>query len=118
MKYVINFRSIYWVFWFVTLILIIAAIAGCSACYYIVMAISFVQVLFFVIKEKSLNAFPTQIRITYFLITLLGFWEEVRLYVFILLLFGTIMVTFFDKCSISVLLSKMPWNKGKEIRLN
>jgi len=118
MKFIIDFKSIYWIFWFVTLAFIIAAIAGCSPCYYVVMAISFIQVLFFIIKEKSLVAFPTQIRITYFLITLFGLWQEVRLYVFILLLLGTIMVTFFERCSIAAMLKYMPWNKGREIRLN
>src|SRR5690554_3227294 len=107
MKFIIDFKSIYWIFWFVTLVFIIAAISGCSPCYYVVMAISFIQVLFFVIKEKSLIAFPTQIRITYFLITLFGLWQEVRLYVFILLLLGTIMVTFFERCSIAAMLKYM-----------
>jgi len=37
------------------------------------------QVIFFLSQEKSLSAFPVQIRIVYFVFTLFGLWPEVRL---------------------------------------
>lgn len=111
MKFKIKLRDIDWWYWAVTLVFIIAALIGITYCYYIVIAISGVQVLHFLIKEKSLIAFPTQVRIVYFAFTLFGFWENVRFYMFILLLLGTLMVTFFGKCVIAKILIKMPWNK-------
>jgi hypothetical protein len=118
MKLKINARDIRWWFWLVTLVFIIAALSGWTPAYYIVMAISAVQVIFFLVQEKSLSAYPVQIRIVYFAWTLLGLWPGGRLYFYILLLLGTIMVTFFGRCVIALGLKSMPWNKTRQIKLN
>jgi hypothetical protein len=110
--------DIRWWFWAVTLAFIVAAVSGWPTGYYVVIAISGLQVLFFLVQEKSLSAFPTQIRIVYFASTLFGFWPEVRIFIYVLLLVGTIMVTFFVRCAIALMLKRMPWNVGREVRLN
>jgi hypothetical protein len=113
-----NARDIRWWFWAITLVFIVAALAGWTPGYYVVMGISAVQVLFFLAQEKSLSAFPTQIRIAYFALSLFGVWAEVRLLIYVILLLGTVMVTFFGRCAIALVLKQMPWNHGREIRLN
>jgi hypothetical protein len=118
MKLTINARDIRWWFWLVTLVFIIAALAGWSPAYYVVIAISAVQVIFFLVQEKSLSAYPVQIRIVYFVWTLFGLWPGGRLFFYILLLLGTIMVTFFGRCVIGLGLKFMPWNKTRAIKLN
>ena len=118
MELKISPTDIRWWFWAVTLGFIVAAVAGWPPGYYVVMAISGLHVLFFLGQEKSLSAFPTQIRIVYFAFTLFGFWPDVRIFIYVLLLFGTIMVTFFGRCAIALMLKRMPWNVGREIRLN
>jgi hypothetical protein len=110
--------DIRWWFWAVTLVFIVAAVVGWSPGYYIVMAISGIQVLFFLAQEKSLSAFPTQIRIVYFAFTLFGLWPQVRLFIYAILLIGTVMVTFFARYVIALLLKQMPWNRSREVRLN
>ena len=112
MELKINASDIRWWFWAVTLAFIVAAIAGWPSGYYVVMGISAVQVIFFLAQEKSLSAFPTQIRVVYFAFTLFGLWPEARLFIYIILLLGTIMVTFFGRCSIALVLKHMPWNRG------
>jgi len=109
--------DIRWWFWTTTLVCIVAAVAGWTPGYYAVMAISGLQVLFFLAQEKSLSAFPTQIRVVYLALTLLGLWPEVRLPVYALLL-GTVMVTLFGRCAIALILRRMPWNRSREVRLN
>lgn len=118
MELKINATDIRWWFWAVTLVFIVAAAAGWNPGYYVVMCISAVQVIFFLTQEKSLAAFPVQIRVVYFAFTLFGFWPEVRLYIYILLLLGTFMVVLFERCSIALVLKYMPWNRGREVRLN
>ena len=113
-----NTTDIRWWFWAATLAFMIAAVAGWTPGYFVVMGISAVQVLFFLAQEKSLASFPTQIRLVYFAFTLFGLWPEVRLYIYIILLLGTVMVTFFGRCSIALILKHMPWNQGREVRLN
>ena len=118
MQLKINATDIRWWFWAVSLILIISALAGWRLGYYVVMGLSAVKVIFFLIEEKSLVAFPSQIRVVYFTFTLFGLLPEVRLYMYIILLFGTIMITFFGRCSIALILKHMSWNRGREVRLN
>ena len=118
MQLKVDVNDIRWWFWAATLAFIIAAVAGWHPGYYVVIGISAVQVLFFLAQEKSLVTFPIQIRIVYFAFTLFGLWPEVRLYIYIILLLGTVMVTFFGRCSIALVLKHMPWNQGREVRLN
>jgi hypothetical protein len=113
----INIESLNWWFWFLNLVFIVAAIAGWTSGYYLTIIVSLLNLMNCLVKEKNLVAFPAQIRLFYFAITLFGFWPEVRFYVYILLLIGTFMVTFLGKCSIALVLKLMPWNKGREARL-
>ena len=114
----INPADVRWWFWAVTLLFIVAALAGWAPGFAFVMALSAAQVLFFLVQEKSLDAFPVQIRIVYFAFTLFGLWPEVRWAIYLLLLLGTVMVTFFGRCAIALVLKRMPWNQGREVRLN
>ena len=113
-----NPADLRWWFWALTLLFIVAAVAGWTPGYGIVIAISAAQVVFFLAQERSVSAFPTQIRIAYFAFTLFGLWPEARWAVYLLLLLGTVMVTFFGRCAIALVLKRMPWNQGREVRLN
>lgn len=111
-------KDIHWWFWLITLVFIVAALTGWSQGYYFVIGISAFQVLYFLIEQKSLTTLPSQIRLVYFLYTLLGLWNEGRFIAYLILLFGTLMVVFWDRCSIALFLKHMPWNKKREIKSN
>jgi len=113
-----NTSDIRWWFWAVTLVFIVATVGGWPWAHFVVIAISALQVLFFLSQEKSLSAFPTQIRVVYFAFTLFGLWPPARLPIYVVLLLGTIMVTFFGRCAIALVLKQMPWNHAREVRLN
>jgi hypothetical protein len=117
MKLKLDLADPFWWFWTVTLVFIVAAIAGWTPAYYIVIALSAIQVVVFLVRERSLMAFPTQIRIVYFAWSLTGLWVAGRLFFYILLLLGTIMVVFFGRCSIALMLKYMPWNRDRAPRL-
>ena len=118
MELKLNTADFRWWFWAITLVFIVAALIGWTPGYYVVMGISAAQLLYFLVQEKSMVAFPAQIRAVYFGVTLFGFWPEVRFVIFALLLLGTTLVTFFERCSIALVLQHMPWNQGREVRLN
>ena len=118
MEIKISTRDVSWWFWALTLVFITVALMGWVPGYYLVVIISVIQVIYFFSREKSLMAFPVQIRIVYFAFTLLGLWPAVRFPFFVLLFLGTIMVTFLGKCSIASILKHMPWNSNRELRLN
>ena len=118
MRLKLNVTDIRWWLWATTLAFIVAALAGWAAGYYIVIGISALQVVFFWAQEQSGAAFPTQIRIAYFAVTLFGLWPQARTIIYVFLLLGTVMVTFFGRCAIALMLKHMPWNHTREVRLN
>ncbi len=112
MQLTINVKDVEWWFWAITLVFIILALISWVPGYYIVMALSGIQILYFTKKEGSLKAFPTQVRIAYFAITLFGLWVAIRFPLYVLILIGTIMVTFTGRCAIALVLKMMPWNRN------
>ena len=110
----IDVRSVEWWFWAVTLVFIVAALAGWTPGYGAVIAVSFVQTVFIAARTGSAVSFPSQVRIVYFAYTLLGLWEDGRFACYTLLAAGTVLVVFFDRCGIALVLRRMPWNKGAE----
>ncbi len=117
MKLRLELSNPFWWFWAITLVFIVASIAGWTPGYTIVMLISAVQVIIFLIRERSVMAFPTQIRLVYLAWTLTGLWVAGRVPFYALLLLGTFMVVFFGRCSISLILKFMPWNRTRVPRL-
>ena len=112
MELTINVKDVEWWFWAITLAFIILALISWVPGYYIVMALSGIQILYFTKKEGSLKAFPTQVRIVYFAITLFGLWVAIRFPLYVLILIGTIMVTFTGRCAVALALKMMPWNRN------
>jgi len=86
-------------------------VAGWTPGYLAVIIVSFVQIPYIAVKSKSIVSFASQVRIAYFVLTLVGLWNAGRLYMFTALIVGTAMVVLFDRCSIALVLKKMPWNK-------
>jgi hypothetical protein len=112
MQLKMDMTSIEWRFWTATLVLIIAAVAGWTPGYGLVMLVSALQAVVFAIRTGSAMSFPSQVRIAYFAYTLLGLWEAGRVYCYAVLIPGTAMVVLFDRCGIALVLKLMPGNKG------
>lgn len=112
MKLTIDTGRVDWWFWTITLAGIMIALAGWTPAYGMVMGLSFFQIIYFTRHERSIIAFPTQVRIAYFLLTLFGLWPAIRSYPYAILFMGTLMVVLFDRCAIALVLQKMPWNRN------
>ena len=117
MKCKIEPHKIDWWYWTVSLAFIAAALLGWEPGYYLVMIISGLQIIHFGIRQNSLLAFDTQVRIAYFLFTLLGLYDAIRFPVYLVLLPGTFMVVFFDRCGIALALKQLPWNKKTIVQI-
>lgn len=117
MKVKIEPGKIDWWFWSITSVFILAALLGWGPGYYLVMAISAFQVLYFTGRHKSLTAFDTQVRIAYFAFTLFGLIQGIRYPFYILLFAGTLMVVLFNRCGIAIALKYMPWNKQTLVKV-
>jgi hypothetical protein len=111
-------RDIWWWYWVVTFFLILSAVVGWVPGYGLVILLSALQLGHSFTRNESFASFPVQIRLVYFGVTLFGLWQRPRLYVYALLLVGTFMVAFLGRCTIALVLKRMPWNQEREVRLN
>jgi hypothetical protein len=110
MKPVIHPKSIEWWFWPVIFVFMLSGMFGWSQGFYAVIIFSATQSVYFIIKIRSLRAFPSQVRFVYFLFTLIGMLDPTRIW-YGLMTISTFMVAFFDKCLLARMLILMPWNK-------
>lgn len=110
MKPVIHPESFDWWFWPIIFVFLLSGMFGWTEGFHLVIIISAVQATYFIFKEKSLKAFPAQIRFVYFIFTIIGILDPTRIW-YGLMTISTFMVTFFDKCLLARILILMPWNK-------
>lgn len=111
MKIQIDVRRLDWWFWSISLIAIIAGLAGWQPDgFTLLIGISVLQSIYFAIRTGTVS-FPTQVRVVYTIFTVLALFDSSQILYYIILA-GTIMVTLFNRCIIARVLILMPWNKG------
>lgn len=113
MKFKIDFKSLEWWYWFVTLVAMITGLSGIIEGFYIVILVSINQFIHFMIT-RGFTAFPTQVRFVYGLFTIVALFDPTTILYWALLV-GTVMVTLFDTCFIARVLIHMPWNKDVKL---
>ena len=113
MKLQINFKSLEWWYWFVTLIAMIVGLSGVVQGFYVVIFVSVFQTIHFTIS-RGFTAFPTQVRFVYGLCTIAALFDPSRIFYWALLV-GTIMVVLFNRCFIARVLILMPWNRNETL---
>lgn len=113
MKLKIDFKSLEWWYWFVTLIAMITGLAGIVEGFYVVILVSVIQFIHFT-TSRGFAAFPTQVRFVYGIFVIIALFDPTLIFYW-LLLFGTVMVTLFDSCFIARILILMPWNKNVKL---
>ena len=113
MKFKIDFSSLDWWYWFITLIAMITGLTGIIEGFYAVILISIIQFFHFTAK-RGFTAFPTQVRFVYAIFTIIALFDPTMIFYWALLI-GTVMVTLFDTCFIARVLILMPWNKNEKL---
>lgn len=107
-------RSFEWWFWPVTLVFLISGMGGWKPGFNVVITVSAVQVVYFTWVKRSLVAFPTQVRIVFFVFTIIGLFDPTLIW-YGLMTVATTMVAFFDRCLIARVLVHMPWNRSVKL---
>lgn len=113
MKLKIDFKSLEWWYWFITLIAMIAGLAGIIEGFYVVILVSVIQFVNFMFS-RGFAAFPTQVRFVYGICVIVALFDTTLIFYWVLL-FGTVMVTLFNTCFIARVLIFMPWNKNVKL---
>ncbi len=102
--------NLVWWYWFLTTILLSAVVTGISFSIHAVIVLNAIQVLHFIYRERSITAFPVQVRIVYFSLLFLA-QAPYMFWIFWWQLIGTAAMVSFRYCFLARCISLMPWNK-------
>jgi hypothetical protein len=111
----ISRNAIRWTYWTVIFALLAAGLAGRFEAFYAAFAVSVVQLVHYLLRERSLAAFSVQVRLVYSAVLLLDILvEPLRLHLWWMAFF-TLMVVLFDWCLLSRIMALMPWNRKEPL---
>lgn len=99
-------------YWAATTVLLAGVVSGCSYCLPAVIGLNIVQVIHFIYRERSLSAFPVQVRVTYLGLLFLA-QAPYMSWIFWWQLIGTTAMVLYQYCFLARVLSLMPWNKSE-----
>jgi len=106
----IRYRELSWWYWTGTALLLVAGLAGRRDALVLVSVVSVVHLLHFGIRNRSLAAFPVQVRLAYAGLTLAAQVDATQ-GLFVALTAGTLALVLFGYCPLARMLSLMPWNR-------
>jgi hypothetical protein len=102
-----------WSYWAVTTILLLGVVSGIEYSYQAVVALNIIQVIHFALREKSVTAFPVQVRTTYLGLLFIS-QAPYMIWIIWWQLIGTAAMVFFKYCFLARCMSLMPWSKSEK----
>jgi hypothetical protein len=109
-------KDIGWWYWAATVPLLATGLYGYQGGFLAAMLLTAVQIIHFYTREKSMLAFPLQVRIAYLGLLLLAQWSPFY-WLYWLQLIGTSAMVLADYCLLARCLSLMPWNREEALSL-
>lgn len=106
-----------WWMWLVTAIFLGIGLAGSPAGFIVAMGLTAIQGLVFIVKDRSLRAFPVQLRIGYLALLAICFLPGMR-WLYWLPTVGTFALVIFGYCLMARFLSLLPWNSTEPYTWN
>ena len=103
-------RSISWWYWLATVILLTAGMCGRPVGFLLAIGLTVLHLIHFCMRERSLVAFPIQVRLGYFLLLLIALPENFRWICWVPII-GTWAQVLFGYCAMARMVSLLPWNR-------
>jgi hypothetical protein len=113
----IDYKDISWWYWVVTAGLLTAGVSGYETGFMLAMGLTVFQLAHFFLHERSITAFPIQVRFWYLILLVVAFPEPLRLIYWIPTI-GTWAQVIFGYCTMARCVSLFPWNRNERFSLN
>jgi len=114
--FIIEYKDTGWWYWLVTAILLTYGVIWNELGFILAMGLTFVQVLHYIIREKSIKAFPVQVRFWYLMLLLVSFPEMMQ-WLYWIPCIGTWAQIIFGYCAMARMVSLLPWNRKEDFTL-
>ncbi len=115
--FMIEYKDIGWWYWLVTAILLTFGVLGNELGFILAMGLTSFQLLHYSIREKSIKAFPVQVRFWYLMLLLVSF-PEIMQWLYWVPCIGTWAQLIFGYCAMARMVSLWPWNREEDFTLN
>jgi len=109
----IEYKDIGWWYWLATVILLTLGIFWNDSGYLLAIGLTGFQLLHYIIREKSVKAFPVQVRFWYLILLLVSFPEFMQ-WLYWAPYIGTLAQLVFGYCAMARLVSLWPWNRDEK----
>lgn len=110
--FMINYKELSWWYWFVTACLLTAGVAGYETGFILAIGLTVIQLIHFTIIERSVAAFPIQVRFWYLILLAVALPEPLQV-IYWLAVAGTWAIPLFGYCTMARLVSLLPWNRSE-----
>ena len=111
-----EYKDIGWWYWLLTVCLLTAGIAGWPPGFYATIGLTVFQLFHYLVREKSIGAFPVQVRTGYLLLLVIALPEPLN-WIFWIPMIGTWAQVIFGYCTMARFVSLMPWNSADPFSL-
>lgn len=108
----LEYRALSWWYWLLTVILLSAGLAGWAPGFLLAIGLTAFQLVHFVLRERSLTAFPVQVRLGYLILLLIALPKPLQLIYWIPTI-GTWAQILLGYCTMARLVSLLPWNRSE-----
>ena len=108
----INYKELSWWYWFVTACLLSAGVTGYPFAFLLAIGLTVFQLIHFAIRERSVTAFPVQVRFWYLMLLLVALPAPMHLIYWIPTV-GTWAQLIFGYCTMARCVSLFPWNRSE-----
>ena len=110
--FMINYKEFSWWYWFITACLLTAGVAGYKMSFFLAICLTVFQLIHFTIRERSITAFPIQVRFWYLILLLVALPEPLQI-VYWVPTVGTWAQLIFGYCTMARIVSLLPWNRDE-----
>lgn len=115
MRFSVRYNEFDWWFWTIIGATIGLGLVGFSWGYVAALLVSVANLVYYIVKDRSLVSFAVQVREVWLVLMLVATLPLMGWF-FVLLFVGMVLVVFFDRCGIARVLILMPWNKDVELK--
>lgn len=112
----LEYKDIGWWYWFVSAILVTAGLLGVNDAFLMAVLLNVINLIHYIFREKSLSAFPVQVRFGFLLLLLIAYPEPLRTLYWIPGV-GLWAQVLFGYCAMARFMSIMPWNKKEKFSI-
>ena len=110
--FMVEYKDFAWWYWLLTVILLTYGVLGNPVGFVLAIGLTLFQLVHFVIRKRSISAFPVQVRFWYLVLLVIAYPEPLQPIYWVPTI-GTWAQITFGYCTMARLVSLLPWNRSE-----